>query len=512
PDEDDRDNECTICLEPLLDTQLVGIVPSCCGHNKPYHDRCITQWSCNSNSCPTCRQRFYTVEIYPKNKPTMLVHTISVQDKLLTNDAINHIPSEYVIPAAAPAPVEDEIRHGGVCSICSSSDYVSSMRSMLNCNFCCSSFHLDCVGMSPDTDMCSWCCPICDIDQELIIPYQRSRGTSRTTRTCPTPARSVPRALARTRIIRGTGSSARTPARSARPGLIIHNENNELDDSFLYDNDSDDLMQNNEMLYSRFNDFHAPPVINGGVLLRKEQRAQQNLSKEELQSWQIFDVARNQDPEYISEEVKTEGSESASTGTSSSSNKRRRRKKITPVNEAVVGSSKDMIKDNSSRINNLISQIKTSPLARTPITHAASGVLSASDSPASISPSSNSPMDPTFNDSDTQYDSDSRLQKKHKSLELTLDQKIEIQKYIRSNLRLLYKPNHTEQLPSELIITSEEDYIKINKTISRKIYGHILSEVNNSATSDSTLLDKYFKEDDVTKLKELVDRYVKGEL
>ncbi|KAK6454513.1 uncharacterized protein RJT20DRAFT_59038 [Scheffersomyces xylosifermentans] len=633
PDEFD---ECTICLEPLLPSHQIGSIPSCCGtsNNKYYHDRCILQWAANSNSCPTCRKRFYSINIANKSTPHRVKRVVAIKDKLLPNDAINNIPRAYITPATRSVSAsphggtnseleDDDIRHAhsvtsnGVCTICSSSDYRSSIRNMIDCNFCGSNFHLNCLGISSGqaNELLNWCCPICDNDQDLILPAtaaatgRRAQGSrfipSRTPVSRTTPlgrighmstirAASITDSVYRNPIgsLLSTNSASFAPTVISnmsneptlttirrRPGLIIHNENNELDDDFLYNNDNtDDFGDRMESLTNPIHESYSP-VINGGVILRKELRAKQNLSPEEIQSWDLFEEARHEGQEgegSSSEQILSSTAEEMpttslhSSGTSDltistsanplivdpESKKRRRRKKVTPVEmkQIVEESKSDMLtgttgqssdfstKGSSSRISNLISQLKTSPpgasKSRTRPQHQAINSMtfqppfspppqpfSNAESPVSMSPSGNSPMEVMSNDSDTQYDSDSKVRKKPKIAELTLDQKIEIQKYIRGNLRPLYKPNNTnEQIGSSSssvnllspspspIITSEEKYININKVISRRIYGHILSESLENGELCTNLIDQYFNDEDPTKLRDVIDKYVREEL
>lgn len=541
-----EEDECTICLEPILLNHRIGVIASCCP-NKYYHDKCVVQWSSNSNSCPTCRKRFHKIGIFEKSHQNMLLRTVVVKDKLLPNDAINDIPQEYVIPANDSVPLtnnDDDMRQNGthgVCAICTSSDYASSARSMINCNCCGSNFHANCLGISSvnNHDLSHWCCPICDMDQELILPDYIQRRPTSSSSTRHTTLAKKPRTTIIRRVSSMAGSSYNPPifdsttsdfAPEIRPtpapirnrrGLVIYNENHELDDDFLYD--VNDLFDLNENLAfpDRFETQVFPsPVINGGVILRKELKARQNLSREEQQSWELFDEVRKND---VEPSQPLEGSSNIQ-DQDTTCKKRRRRKKITPVKEEIiVGSSSDRTNTVPSRISSLINQLKTSPASvpfnintcRQKQGPPPPPPLNLSESPASISPASNSPMEFGSNDSDTQYDSDVKILKKVKLVELTLDQKIEIQKYIRNNLRPLYKPTSksTEINPlGPLTIASEEDYIKINKTISRKVYGHVLSIHMNNGELDQHMMDNFFKEDDPTKLKEIVDLHVKQEL
>jgi hypothetical protein len=269
-----------------------------------------------------------------------------------------------------------------------------------------------------------------------------------------------------------------------RPGLIIHNNNDELDVDFLYDDDSiEEPVQT---------------VINGGVLLRKELRIQQNLSEEERKSWAGFESLRNGTESTLTD---------STTNLAGTATKRRRRKRLTPTESNSTLNIQHPVNGTSGRMSTLLSQLRT-PKSRKHVSQypTSQSVSNVSESPTSLSPSSNS-LNEYSGESDTQYDSDNKTVKKPKP-ELSLDHKVEIQKHIRNNLRPLYKGN----LSSAPLIHSEDQYIEINKMASRKIYEHILngSIVNGSVSTQ--FIDGIFNEDNHIRLKQIVDKYVKEEL
>lgn len=518
--------ECMICLESISPFDKVGKVPCC--STKMYHDQCILQWSQKSNSCPTCRNRFHKIEISMHNK---IINSIAIKDKLLPNPAINDIPSQYIIndrilsaittnrtiTTSIAEEVEEELIEG-VCYICS-----INSRNGIICQNCGCNFHLNCLGVIEVNDLFTWCCPICDCNQETWVPRRTRRIT---------PWLEVDHQESR-----GSRRSRNTN------GLVIHNDNDELDVDFLYNNDYNDDGSNGGILENSLHrqyhvHLHHNPVINGGVISRREQRQREQLTNEEVQSWEIFDEARK------NSEIEQHVGTSESTNTTCSSNapflgslnertvtrQRRKRKKVTPI-ETITSTSSGMStisSDGGSRISQLIDQVKTSngkvsttynqqispppqkqqrALLVTPLASTTYYPQSSSDSPMSVSPAANSPMElVSYSSDDNDY---TRLQQQQQmSLlnqfrrELTLDQKVEIQKHIRNKLRPKYKPNeinnNTDNNSSE-IITSEEDYIKINKTISRKIYNYILKQKLNE-------IDEFFTNQD--KLRNLIDKYI----
>lgn len=456
------DEECTICLEPITASQRVGAVP-CCAHNKRFHDTCLLQWAATSNSCPTCRQRFHRIDISKAAAPQVVLKSVNVQDKLMPNDAINHIPREFVIPAIPVEEPPEERPSNGMCYICSSSDYNSSIRNLNYCTICGCLFHTPCLGiLATDNDVSTWRCPLCDNEHQFVQPYPTQRRRPATQRVLQT----------------SSGPRIPPPPRQGR-GLIIHNDFNELDDDF--NDDEDD-----------YSELQTYPVINGGVLLRKEQRDRQNLSTDELQSWDLFDQARSGTDETSSIII-----------SNSPSNKRRRRKRITPVQGP--SSSGTSVTTGSSRISNLISQMKAPPSSTfrpQRLVQPMHTPNSTAESP-SLSPVNTSPMEVISIESDT--DSDTKSYKRPKP-ELSLEQKMDIQKHIRNKLRPLYKPS--DSTLSTFAITSEQDYININKTISRKIYGLILA----LEEQDRSLIDALFCSQDPSRLKDIIDKHVTQEL
>lgn len=547
-----QEEECTICLEPITKTSILGVISNC---HHYYHDKCLLQWSANSNSCPTCRKKFYKIENIDCQNPHKITSTVAVKDKLLSNDAINEIPEEFIIrphqqyTSIHLSGVNDRESPNGVCSICSSADYrLSRTRNMISCQICASMFHLVCLGISADSanDIEEWFCPMCDSPQELLVLAAPSSNGSRVRYRRSAPYRSTGSSGTQTLSIRPTTglSTGRqtTTLRNSRPGLVIRNENNELDDDFLYSEDfSEDFhthFNSNSGLSTGFRNHPsspiATPVVNGGVLLRREMRNNQNLTEDEAQSWNLFEEARRSS--------NSELPQSSNPSNSINGERKKRRKRTVNNDDKVsVGPSQSIQQtggssSSGSRIASLISQIKTpsKPVAISRSDNSSSfsipEEMNANSSPSSISasqlPSVYSPTDARSLDSDYQTDSESsigsRSKKKicpndnHKSTigtpELTFDQKNEIQKHIRNYLRPLYKPRRSNGKSSaNQIIKSEDAYMNINKGISRKLYSAILSDatIENGRYIQKTI-DDYFENE--SKLKQLVDKYVEDEL
>jgi len=557
-----KEEECTICLELITLASTIGTIENC---HHYYHEDCVLQWSSHSNSCPTCRKLFYKIVVSRYDERDKIQKLISIRDKLLPNDAIDQIPQEYIIPTNYPANdrgnnhdsldqiTENYSSNNKVCSICSSSDYRSSLsRNLIYCNNCPSAFHLNCLGVNTyeESEDLTWCCPMCDSLQELVaIPTYQSGLASNRDRSSRSAGNIRPRAnrirtprtvtsllnshimdvmfrnsLPNTDMPRVTNNLSipldHTPRESSRrrPGLIIHNENGELDDDFLYDTTNNEDVTNFQAENSR---AYSPPIINGGVILRKELKEKQKLSKEEAQSWDVFDEARKCQDSMESSNVVASIHQNADEPRT-----RRRRKKLSelpqPDSELVEGTSEKLENfthktQEKTRISSLINQLRSS--SQTADKHG-------NKIPTSQEPSSNrdtsseillNPTESISVDSVALYDSETKSHRKKACLdksnnvELSLEHKVEIQKHIRNNLRPLYRPGESNPSHSPTI-RSEEIYIRINKSASRKIYAHILSLVaSETGQLKSSILVDYFK-DDETKLKSIVDKFVGDEL
>ncbi|CAK7905549.1 hypothetical protein CAAN1_29S00518 [[Candida] anglica] len=525
-------NECPICLDPIVGKDSVGIVQKC-GHI--YHEMCITTWSSHSNSCPTCRRLFYKIEFATLETPSKITKSISVQDKLAPNDAINEIPSEFIRNENTPGnervstPIID-----GTCSICTSSQYQPSLR-MVNCTSCLSHFHLRCLGITSGSQE-TWYCPICDniLDIRQIDdsrgssnrrrPVQRripSLRSPRTSTLSETPSSSSSNSRITDVVFRNPAAASSlysgpltssisfqqfgdsTPLtsshRSKPTGLVIFNNNNELDDEFL-----EEIDESEEPIQSS--------VINGGILLRRELRERQHLSQEEAKSWDILNSVRGTTPigghDDINQVQNDERVKEESPQGIVPERRRRRRTKMelksgintttslqpsiptststtassTISSSPSTSSSSSISTSTPSRISILINQMKTSNRPR-------GYGLSSNHQPPQLSeshsPSDGSPMalSPITVDSDSLSEEEDLLRKRTcqklepKPLirELTLEQKREIQGHLRTHLRPLYKPGAQPEKMQNNFITSEKEYIDINKNISRQIYKHILS-------------------------------------
>ena len=246
-------DECMICLEHMLPDHHIGNIPCCA--NKFYHQDCIEIWASKSNSCPTCRNNFHQINILLMSKPGVIAKTIQIQDKLLPNPAINQIPSQFIIGSNEHRnDVEDTSPYAsdaGFCCLCA----VTRRNSpLLLCQQCASNFHINCLGISDaeTDDYFSWYCPMCDCHQETILPM-----------------RPVRRALF-------SGMTRRQPPTSRR--LVIRNENDEIDDSFLYNDEPMPAFSSMRMHHDEVP--RASNVINGGVILRREQKMRLRLSEE----------------------------------------------------------------------------------------------------------------------------------------------------------------------------------------------------------------------------------------
>ncbi|KAI5958226.1 hypothetical protein KGF57_002581 [Candida theae] len=424
-----------------------------------------------------CRNRFHQVHISLKDKPDAITRTIRIQDKLLPNPAINQIPSRYIVNLNdSTNEVEDAnsyTQEAGFCCLCSITRRTSPL---IPCQECSSGFHVNCLGISDagSDDYFHWYCPMCDCYQETALPM-----------------RPIRRSLF-------SGMTGRQSSSTRR--LVIRNENDEIDDDFLYNEDPMPVFGD---LQPRHDEVaRASDVINGGVILRREQKLRSRLSKEEVSSWDMFEQARNQ----------RGGDDDVTMDVHSSSTmpdvaKRRRRRKrpdrslapSTLTQEQHAAPLAESSSMQESRISNLIGQLKqakrqhntsalapTSVVAMAPLAQSPSSILpslSASDSAASTG---NSPMESAAYSSD---DNEHIFRR-----ELTLDEKLVIQKIVRGKLKPKYKPGSNDKDS----ISNEEEFIAINKRVSRKIYAHIINSVGE--------IDDYFKNE--VKLRRVINEYI----
>lgn len=467
----------------------------------------------------------YEVSIAFSRDKGNILRLVKVQDKLLPNDAINEIPLEFIIPANVPLTetndfegtqneriLEENSALSKICTICSSADY----RAFLNqpfvcCSSCSAGFHLSCLGLSSACQDQFWNCPICDNVQEMSDLATHGNFRRRVQRRAyrPRPLMINPsRTLQRNLHIFGSDSdsSRRTKAnvsenylKSPR-GLVIYNEHNELNDDFLHaDNyEVDENGQQNAM-----NSFQLLPIINGGVLLRKEQREKEKLTKEEAKSWELFDKARGKLEPQISNELSDCGSSFEAEPSSSRDRKKRKKPSSLIVENTVAMTSLPKSTEGvPSRISQLIGGLKkdnrskntlclAKPSFEEAMRNTSASLVTTGGSMKAIEGSSSSLM------------SDN-------SLGLTKEHKSRIQKLLRQSLRFYYKPGHPVN-QGDICINSEKQYFNINKQTSRKIYGHITSLVKDqNGKINSISLDSFFT--DETKLKDIVDTYLKNEI
>ncbi|WPK24304.1 hypothetical protein PUMCH_001572 [Australozyma saopauloensis] len=404
--------ECPICLDPLALHSVVGRVHHC---NHVYHEKCIVAWSGRSNLCPTCRKLFNGIDIFAQNLPHVIISTVAVQNRLNENDAIDNIPLEYII---TPVAYQEQMRQlsereherlenssSGVCLICSSAQYSRVLMKMAVCIGCDANFHHNCLGR---TDESNWFCPVCDCYQEF--PFCARDGS-------------------------GSIHESVVPPRPSQSSI-----------SFL--DNLDDFEELAPLV-------RGSNVINGGVLLRREERARRNLTPDEAKSWDLFEQARTGGKtELLSQSLNTEQFP-----------RRKRRPKITSLSPnsnvkvpILVGP-----KGSTSRITSLMSQIKSK----------ANGVgANTPDSPIIVvdlgdQRAKHPTLDPTTG--------------------LSLGQKRRVQKHVRKALLRYYNGEESKNH----WIKTELQYIEINKVISRGVYQEIMAQFNSDE-----LLQNFFSHHD----------------
>lgn len=374
---------------------------------------------------------------------------------------------------------------------------------------------------------------MCDYNQELVAPP------------IPRPGGAIFRASPSRTIMNEPEDPPRQPS-IRRGGLLLRDDsyesNNDLNVyDFESDNDGNDLAGS----FSRALPHHPIPVLNGGVLLRREMRERQNLTQDEAKSWDLFNQAKRMDGTVSESQSSDERRSSEPT--------RRKRKRRTQVAEAVVPdpalfettSTAREANGSTTRIGTLISQIKlTSSSKGASRRHETSNSVSATSSndeypfqslPSSRGSACQSPevFSPPIElqladskDSPTDIEQDNMSvvevstrkkvcleQTKPETRVLTLDQKTQIQRIVRGRLRPLYNPIEGPKTDfSSTVITSEEEFIKLNKRISRRVYERVLSTEESSFealfTSTTGALDVLGN----NRLQILVDDYVNSTL
>ncbi|CCE78534.1 Piso0_001160 [Millerozyma farinosa CBS 7064] len=528
-----HDTECSICLENTRADDLIGTIEGCLHF---YHSDCIIQWSNQSNSCPTCRRKYYKVKVALLKRSDKVLKTINVQDKLPSNSAIDHIPAEFVIPASNNLNIigntssyeegntDTNNSNNKVCTICSSSDYhASAAGKLINCDFCTSAFHHTCLGMYSleDLEDITWCCPICDSTQELIssapgfgrrLP-RRFTTNRRRKNNHKVPLRNIIGALSNEvddsdneiNVTPGGGSSS-SRNKSKRNGLVIFNENGELDDEFLYQDNNADMFSPRANKERNF--------INGGMIMRKELREKERLTVEELESWNLYNKAKkdvmDSQTQGYDDEARIE--KNISSSGNQGSRKKRKRQEIAPCPSSPrVGSSKSLEKDKktyerrdgngtTSRIAGLIKSLKSPNSLKTD-----------DASPLVNNDEVNTETPPLVSLQQDNKKPEKKDKSTTKDIQLTFEQKTEIQKHIRTNLKPLYKPGK-DNVSDRSCINSEDLYIKINKSVSKKLYGYIISIATTSDGEISNVtLSKWF-ESNQDHLKNIVQVFLKKEL
>ncbi|CAK9438268.1 uncharacterized protein LODBEIA_P25030 [Lodderomyces beijingensis] len=553
------DNECIICFELIKQTDQIGQLPCC--PTKLYHRECIEIWSSKANSCPTCRNNYYRVNISVASAPAKIVEVIRVQDRILPNPAINEIPEQFIdlISDVRAQRQQEQLlpteTTTSFCAICSTTRRSSADQS-ISCYQCGSNFHLYCLGVGQlEQDSLQWDCPMCDYSQESLIPRRR-RGVIRSIM-ASSSRHYQPHARA------SSSSSTTTRSTLHRPGgLVIFNENNEIDDAFLYEDEEEEeeergveeptfepelrfLQQQQQQQQSSF-DRASPRVMNGGTLLRREKRQEESLTQEEVNSWACFDKVKCKSGNLTAGGSAFRNLEStASTSASSNFVRKKRRKRSIEQSSAMESSSAStttttpvvqprIVQSNipqPSRIANLINELKTNKKP-TPSTLTSShfstnfSAFHQHSSPTSESNSTslaNSPMDINYSSSDdneytvatttnTSATTTTTATAASTSTatatiasaprprrdQLSYNEKSIIQKHLRANLKSRYKPGVIE----DGVISNEEEFIEINKNISRRIYGHILNS--------SCDVEEIFK--DERKLRAIIDEYASNSI
>ncbi|KAH3682728.1 hypothetical protein WICPIJ_006299 [Wickerhamomyces pijperi] len=211
----EQGEDCTICLDTLfpslsattgsassstaptaikskITTTVTRLQP--CKHH--YHSQCIHLWTQKSNTCPTCRNDYETIQLV--NSQNEVIHSkkaIKITDVPIVEEFFEeNLEMRDYDPSAADgydvdydddddASVLDHrldfmLSNSNTCVLCD--DVMNSAltftnnrtNSMTCCVGCSSSFHLNCLGLSRSANSSAststyWCCPFCDADNRI---------------------------------------------------------------------------------------------------------------------------------------------------------------------------------------------------------------------------------------------------------------------------------------------------------------------------------------------------------
>ena len=151
-----------------------------CGHN--LHNDCLTPWVERANSCPICRQSFYTVQLSDKiggmsppciesSLPLILnlgdvISSYAVEDKAQVAD----LDPSMFLEVPADDPDEDE-----PCQVCEEDD---NEDVLMYCDGCQKLWHTYCVGLQ-EVPYGHWFCDSCRSQRETDPRSSRSREPNR---------------------------------------------------------------------------------------------------------------------------------------------------------------------------------------------------------------------------------------------------------------------------------------------------------------------------------------------
>lgn len=188
----------------------------------------------------------------------------------------------------------------------------------------------------------------------------------------------------------------------------------------------------------------ASNVVNGGVLLRREARALKNLTPDEAMSWEMFERARKGDADMAESTTGPEVVRRKKRPARSSRKNNRGEEQLSGVSCR----ERSLNENTTSRISSLIKQIQSK----------SNSDCTSSAEPILIDLTQDQPI-----------------------LKLLLEQKRVVQKCVRGYLMCFFDAKD----PSKHWLKTEEQYIQVNKTISRKIYSDILKECDESDKLES---------------------------
>ncbi|KAA8914455.1 hypothetical protein TRICI_002898 [Trichomonascus ciferrii] len=354
----------------------------------------------DTSCCPTCRTKFNLINIVESYRQQQLIlRQIDVLDKTAPKD--DGVLDLSAIPDDDNVHEDEEDEGDENCVICASNERA---HEQVVCDGCSRTFHVSCLGIA-HLPFCDWFCPTCEIDSEsmLFSTFSSQHHQQQHQATLPSRRRRrrhnmIP-SLSTSPLPLGDGSSIRSTS---------------------------------------------PTVTESST---------PKLSAEEMQAWEMLEVAQNV------EDLDNEASSLPSTSSAAPASDTPKFKRPTRRFAATMTPSADETSSGSGSRN---AGARTSqPTFMQSLLNDIRNTSSSSE--ISIEPPKRNPK-----------------------TQLSLEKKEKVQALVRDALRPVYRSGSIDK----------DEYTRINKTVSRSLYGIVVNE----------------KDRDFSKYKPVVESYVNLEL